>query len=155
MQPYVIDEMNGTRAFLSWGVTSARQASQASSLTQDCTESHETLCVLHCEIWYQSRLTWAKNELVNERRTVTCFLECPGMDNDSSMKLQNCMDSRECKTSYEAQDLRNFSCFEFAIGYLDDRVFHTQWLTPQVRGFHLENVLSMMLIWLTSAWFTF
>ena len=57
---------------------------------------------------------------------MTCFLECPGMDNDSSMKLQNCMDSRECKTSYEAQDLRNLSCFKFAIGGLDDRVFHTQ-----------------------------
>jgi len=48
------------------------------------------------------------------------------MDNNSSMKLQNCMDSRECKTSYEAQDLRNLSCFKFAIGGLDDRVFHTQ-----------------------------
>ena len=57
---------------------------------------------------------------------MTCFLECPGMDYDSSMKLQNCMDSRECKTSYEAQDLRNLSCFKFAIGGLDDRVFHTQ-----------------------------
>ena len=69
---------------------------------------------------------------------------------------QYCMDSREGKASYAAQDVRNLSRLEFAKRYLDDdRVCHARWLTLQFRGFFFDKVLKMLLVWLTSAWFTF
>ena len=49
---------------------------------------------------------------------------------------QYCMNSRGCRASYAAQDVRNLSRLEFAKRYLDDdRVCLARWLTLQFRGF--------------------
>ena len=90
--------------------------------------------------WYLSRWTRTKNKYVNKRRLETCSLGCLGTYNENSMKPQYCRDSRKCRDSYAAQDVRNLSCLEFAKRYLDDdRVCHARWLTLQFRGFFLTK----------------
>ena len=68
--------------------------------------------------WYLSRWTRTKNKYVNKRRLETCSLGCLGTYNESSMKPQYCRDSRKCRASYAAQDVRNLSRLEVVKGTL-------------------------------------
>ena len=68
---------------------------------------------------------------------------------------QYCMDSREGKASYAAQDVRNLSRLEVVKGTLMmiEYVTLDDWHSSFAVFF--DKVLKMLLVWLTSAWFTF
>ena len=68
---------------------------------------------------------------------------------------QYCMDSREGKASYAAQDVRNLSRLEVVKGTLMmiEYVTLDDWHSSFAVSF--DRVLKMLLVWLTSAWFTF
>lgn len=69
---------------------------------------------------------------------------------------QYCMDSREGKASYAAQDVRNLSRLEVVKGTLMmiEYVTLDDWHSS-FAVFFFDKVLKMLLVWLTSAWFTF
>ena len=68
---------------------------------------------------------------------------------------QYCMNSRECRASYAAQDVRNLSRLDLQKGTLMmiEYVSLDDWHSSFAVSF--DEVLKILLVWLTSAWLTF